>query len=74
MFVCVLKKEIVWECVNELVFEVVGRRKRDLNQYILMLQKLIKLGFKRFQQLALEDKNDNQKRNTKNFLSYVTRL
>lgn len=69
-----LKKEIVWEFVNELVLEVVGRRNRDVNQYILILQKLIKLGFKRFQQLALEDKNDNQKRNTKNSLSYFARL
>lgn len=60
--------------VNELVLEVVGRRNRDVNQYILILQKLIKLGFKRFQQLALEDKNDNQKRNTKNSLSYFARL
>lgn len=74
MCVCMCVKEIVWESVNELVSEVVGRRNRDLNQYILTLQKLIKLGFKRFQQLALEDKNDNQKRNPKNFLSCFARL
>lgn len=43
----------------------------DLKIYF---KKQIKLVFKRFQQLASKNKNDNQKRKTKNSLSYITRI